>query len=78
MAELLKVSDVARRLRVNKDTIYRWIQTGELPAYRVGNLWRIDSQELKQYITSRKGAGQQSGEQSKEAVPAVMRSAPYK
>jgi excisionase family DNA binding protein len=33
---LLSVVDVARRLRVSRHTIYRRVEDGSLPAFRVG------------------------------------------
>ena len=35
------VTDVASHLGVNKDSIYRWINTKGFPAHRVGRLLRF-------------------------------------
>jgi excisionase family DNA binding protein len=34
--EFLTVADVANRLKLNQQTIYNWIDRGQLPAVRVG------------------------------------------
>jgi len=34
--ELLTVAEAAKLLKVNASTVWRWINQGELPAYRVG------------------------------------------
>jgi excisionase family DNA binding protein len=34
--ELLTVADIANRLKLNQQTIYNWIDRGELPAVRLG------------------------------------------
>jgi excisionase family DNA binding protein len=34
--EYLTVAEAASLLRVHKSTIWRWIENGSLPAYRVG------------------------------------------
>ena len=37
----LKVAEVAHRYSLDKSTIYRLIQSGELPAFRIGNSVRV-------------------------------------
>jgi len=34
--ELLKVPEAARRCRVRRETVYRWIAAGKLEAFRLG------------------------------------------
>jgi excisionase family DNA binding protein len=49
----LKVSEVARRLRVSRPTIYRRISEGQLPAIRVGNdsgPLRVPERELDAWL----------------------------
>lgn len=41
MAEFLTVAEVAQALRVNPETVRRWIRAGALPATRVGRDYRI-------------------------------------
>jgi excisionase family DNA binding protein len=47
---LLSIQDVAKRLNVNPRTVNRMISAGELPAYRVGGVLRIDEQDLQNYL----------------------------
>jgi excisionase family DNA binding protein len=53
-ARLLKIPEVARRLRLHRDTVYRKIQRGEIPAVRIGRdetgPLRVDERELDQYV----------------------------
>ena len=41
--EMLTVDEVAEVLRVHPATIRRMIKRGEMPAVRVGRLWRVDA-----------------------------------
>jgi excisionase family DNA binding protein len=41
MAEELSPSEVARRLGTSTRTVQRWIESGKLPARRVGGRWRV-------------------------------------
>jgi excisionase family DNA binding protein len=46
----LSTQEVAKRLNVNPRTVNRMIERGELPAYKVSGVLRIDEQELHTYL----------------------------
>lgn len=50
----LTVRDAARILSVSEKTIYRWINHGSLPAYRVNEQYRFNRAELLEWATSRR------------------------
>jgi len=50
----LTVRDVSTLLQVSEKTIYRWINQGILPAYRVNEQYRFNRAELLEWATSRK------------------------
>jgi len=50
----LTVRDVSTLLKVSEKTIYRWINQGILPAYRVNEQYRFNRAELLEWATSRK------------------------
>ena len=50
----LGVRDVARILNVSEKSIYRWIQQGDLPAYRVHDQYRFNRAELLEWANSRR------------------------
>ena len=56
---LLKIAEVAERLRVSRETVRRLLVTGELPGLRVGQQWRIPEIALTAYL-ARQLAGAQS------------------
>jgi excisionase family DNA binding protein len=46
--ELLTVREVAQRLKVNSQTVRRWIKAGLLPASRVGRRqWRVREEDVQ-------------------------------
>jgi excisionase family DNA binding protein len=53
-APLLTIPEVARRLGLHRDTVYRKIQRGEIPAVRIGRdetrQLRVDERELEAFI----------------------------
>ncbi|MBP7934617.1 MAG: PTS sugar transporter subunit IIA [Phycisphaerae bacterium] len=50
----LTVRDAARILSVSEKTIYRWINQGSVPAYKVNEQYRFNRAELLEWATSRR------------------------
>lgn len=50
----LTVKDAAKALNVTEKTVYRWIQSGGLPAYRVAGSYRINRAMLFEWATSKR------------------------
>ena len=48
----VEVADVAAHLRVNKDSIYRWVHAKGFPAHRVGRLLRFRLSEVDEWVTT--------------------------
>lgn len=46
----LSVQEVAKRLNVNPRTVNRMVERGELPAYRISGVLRVDEQDLQEYL----------------------------
>lgn len=42
-ADIVNVDDVCKMLRISKNTVYMLIRSGELPAKRIGRIYRIRS-----------------------------------
>jgi putative molybdopterin biosynthesis protein len=47
---LLTPADVAQLTKVSRETVYREIDRGELPAIHVGRQLRIDPTDLSRYL----------------------------
>ena len=48
----LSVVEIAEHLGVSKETIYRWLEKGKIPAHRVGKLWKFKTNEVDEWITN--------------------------
>lgn len=60
--EYLTVAEAAALLKVSKSTIWRWIDAGTLPAYRVGSRGvRLKRAEVEQVVTPLLGKPRQGG-----------------
>ena len=51
-ATVLSVPDAARLLGVHKNTIYKYIDEGEIPAFRLvpGGRWKIKKDEFEEWL----------------------------
>ena len=50
------IEDIAEHLQVHKDTIRLWIKKGDIPAHKLGRLWRFRISEIDEWIQSGKSA----------------------
>jgi nitrogen PTS system EIIA component len=50
----LSVRDVAGLLEVSEKTVYRWIEDGKLPGYRISGQYRFNRAELLAWATAKK------------------------
>jgi excisionase family DNA binding protein len=50
------IEEIAEHLQVHKDTIRLWIKKGEIPAHKLGRLWRFKISEIDEWIRSGKSA----------------------
>lgn len=50
--EWLSTQDAARRLGITPRTLYRFIDLGELPAYRLGRVIRLKADDVDAFIES--------------------------
>ena len=46
----LSVSETAAYLGVKRDTIYKWIDRKQMPAHKVGRLWKFKAKEVDEWV----------------------------
>jgi excisionase family DNA binding protein len=52
----ISVEDAADHLGVTKDTIRNWIRKTDIPAHKIGKLWKFKLSELDEWVKSGKSA----------------------
>jgi excisionase family DNA binding protein len=62
----LTTEEVVAYLRVNAHTVYRLIQSGDLPGVRVGRQWRFRRQDIEAWLD---GQRQSRGDLSAQGLP---------
>jgi excisionase family DNA binding protein len=60
--EVLDAKDVAKMLKVGYRTVLRLAERGELPYFRVGDLWRFERKDVEEFIKKNKQQGQKPEE----------------
>ena len=50
------MKEVTVYLGVRRETVYKWIKTRELPAHRIGKLWKFQKAEVDTWVKSGKAA----------------------
>ena len=60
--DILTIEEVAKYLRVSERTVYDWAQKGEIPAGKIGTVWRFKKSEIEKWVNDRLSASQRSSE----------------
>lgn len=50
--DILTIEDVAKYLRVSERTVYDWAQKGEIPAGKIGTVWRFKKAEIENWVNA--------------------------
>ena len=52
MRNLLDVDDLAKYLKLQKQTIYNWLNQRKISGMKIGGVWRFDKQEIDKWLKS--------------------------
>jgi len=55
----LSVNEIAAYLGIKRETIYKWLAEKNMPAHKVGRLWKFKKDEVDEWIRSG-GAGKKA------------------
>jgi len=50
MKKLLDVDDLAKYLRLEKQTIYNWLNQKKISGMKIGGVWRFDKQDVDRWL----------------------------
>ena len=54
MSELMTLPEVAKFLKIAERTAYQWVQTGQLPGFKLGTGWRFKRDDVDKWIDEQK------------------------
>jgi excisionase family DNA binding protein len=53
----LSVDEIAGYLGIKRDTVYKWIERKNMPAHKLGSLWKFRKEEIDDWVRAGKAAG---------------------
>jgi len=62
----LSVDEIAAYLGIKRDTVYKWIAEKQMPAHRMGRLWKFRKDEVDDWVKTG-GADDSRGDNSGKA-----------
>lgn len=74
MSQWLSVQELAKYVGISKETVYRYLEHGTIPAHRVGKLWKFKSDEIDNWIVNQKAEPiMNAGSKKKATVKKVIK-----
>lgn len=58
----LSVAEIAQYLGISKDTVYTWISRKNMPAHKIGRLWKFKKDEVDTWVRDGKAIDTKEGE----------------
>ncbi|MCM2348634.1 MAG: helix-turn-helix domain-containing protein [Bacteriovoracaceae bacterium] len=52
MDRWLSVVEIAQYLGISKETVYRWLDVGRIPAHKIGKQWKFKVSEVDKWVMS--------------------------
>jgi len=50
---ILTIEEVAKYIKISERTIYDWAQKGDIPAGKLGNVWRFSKSEIDKWVNEK-------------------------
>jgi PTS system nitrogen regulatory IIA component len=70
--DILTIEEVAKYLRVSDRTVYDWAQKGEIPAGKIGTVWRFKKSEVENWVNARLSSGFENKNESQIQVRNIL------
>ncbi|MFH2092397.1 MAG: helix-turn-helix domain-containing protein [Pseudomonadota bacterium] len=59
----MSVDEIGGYLGVKRDTVYKWISEKNMPAHKIGRLWKFKIDEVDTWVRDGKARNFKEGEQ---------------
>jgi len=46
----LSITEICKHLGVSNDTVYKWIDKHDMPAHRMGRLWKFKKEQVDAWV----------------------------
>jgi excisionase family DNA binding protein len=61
----LSVDEIGEYLGVKRDTVYKWVNEKNMPAHKIGRLWKFKKEQVDKWVEGR-GAAEASLQSNSE------------
>ena len=58
----LSVDEIGDYLGIKRDTVYKWINEKDMPAHKIGRLWKCKKDEVDEWVRKGKARNFEEGE----------------
>jgi PTS system nitrogen regulatory IIA component len=72
MDDILTLEEVANYLRVSDKIVYEWAQKGEIPAGKIGTVWRFRKSDIEQWVEERLPPGKLTAPSAPVRVDTIL------
>jgi excisionase family DNA binding protein len=69
--EVMNIRQASQYLGVSPDTLYKYVQQGSLPAFKLGNRWRFKKSKLDEWMEAQSATGEAKGKKRPKAARAA-------
>lgn len=52
---ILTVAEIAETLYIGKNRVYELLENGSIKGFRIGRVWKVPKEALREYILSQSG-----------------------
>lgn len=60
----VSMNEICKHLGISRDTAIKWISNEDLPAHKIGRLWRFQIQEVDDWVRKKGNEGGKSKNES--------------
>jgi excisionase family DNA binding protein len=53
MSHLMDVDELAKYLKLQKQTIYNWLHQRKISGIKIGGVWRFDKRDIDKWLKSK-------------------------
>ena len=53
MRQLMDIEDLAKYLKLQRQTIYNWLNQKKISGIKIGGVWRFDKRDIDKWLQSK-------------------------
>ena len=66
--KLMTAKELSKYLKLNEITIYKYVQEGKIPGFKIGSQWRFDRDEIDEFLRNSRPKPNHSAASNDESI----------